>query len=297
VGIQGLVALSDSLYFIYDEMPEGGFGEDELIVVEGKTADAKTTRLSWNDIGSAGADLDTDELSVDFHNGLAVRQPDPSTITMYLSNFGDFSFSQIVEVTWIDSGSGFDFSAPVSSVLFTQDDLLAAIVNGNPAVPGPEGLPNSRAVAVLPGETPGEDQIVIWVDDPANNDTYILIYQISSGTFELFGGDVLEKVLENTGITDRLPESGRLLQNYPNPFNPSTEIVYSLTRDTHVELKIIDPLGRFVARLAEGFERAGDHARTWNGTDQEGREMPSGVYLCQLKTENQIRTHKLLLTR
>ena len=295
VGIQGLVALSDSLYFIYDELPEGGFGEDELIVVEGKTTDAKTTRLSLNDIGSAGANLDTDELSVDFHNGLAVRQPDPSTIKLYLSNFGDFSFNQIIEVTWIDSGNGFDFSAPVSSVLFSQDDLYTAIVDSNHAAF--EGLPNSRGVTILPGETPGDDQLVIWVDDPANNNTFILIYEISSKTFTLFGGDMLETVLETNGITDRLPERYRLLQNYPNPFNPYTEIVYSLPRDTHVELKIVDARGRFVTRLTEGFQRTGEHTQTWDGTNQDGQDMPAGVYLCQLKTENQLRTHKLLLIR
>jgi len=298
VGIQGLVALSDSLYFIYDESPVGGFGSDELIVVEGNTTDAKTTRISWNDIGSAGAGLDPDELSVDFHNGLAVRQPDPSTITLYLSNFGAFSYYQIIEVTWIDSGNGFNFSAPVSSVLFVDDDLLNAIVDNNPAALVPEGSANSRGVVILPGETPEDDQLVIWVDDSANNNTYILIYEISSKTFSLFGGDVLETALETTGITENwVPERYLLLQNYPNPFNPSTEIVYSLPRDTHVELTIVDALGRFVTRLAEGFQRTGEHTQTWNGTDQEGQDLPSGVYLCQLKTENQIQTHKLLLIR
>jgi hypothetical protein len=297
VGIQGLVALSDSLYFIYDELPGGGFGSDELIVVEGNTADAKTTRLSWNDIGSAGAGLDTDELSVDFHNGLAIRQPDPSTITMYLSNFGASSPAQIIEVTWIDSGNGFDFSAPVSSVLFFEVDLLEAIVDNNPTALVPEGLANSRGVAILPGETQGDDQLVIWVDDSANNNSYVLIYEFSGPAFTLFGGNVLETVLETTVITDWLPERCLLLQNYPNPFNPSTEIVYSLPRDTHVELKIVDALGRFVTRLADGFQHSGEHTQTWNGTDQEGQGMPSGVYLCQLKTENQTRTHKLLLIR
>ena len=297
VGIQGLVALSDSLYFIYDELPGGGFGNDELIMVEGNTTDAKTTRLSWNDIGSAGAGMGTDELSVDFHNGLAIRQPDPSTIKLYLSNFGAFSPCQIIEVTWIDSGNGFNFSAPVSSVLFFEDDLFIAIVENNPTALVPEGSANSRAVAILPGETPGDDRLVIWVDDSENNNSYILIYEITSPNFTLFGGDVLERALETTVTTDQLPERCLLFQNYPNPFNPSTEIVYSLPRDTHVELKIVDSLGRFVTRLAEGIQRSGEHTHTWNGTNQEGQGMPSGVYFCQLKTENQIRTHKLLLIR
>jgi len=297
MGIQGLVALSDSLYFLYDEMPEGGFGSDELIVVEGKTADAKTTRLSWNDIGSSGAGMGTDELSVDFHNGLAVRQPDSSTITMYLSNFGAFSEIQIIEVKWVDSGDGFDFGAPVSSVLFFEDGLLEGLAYNNPDVILPEGLSNSRAVAILPGETPADDQLVIWVDDSESDNSYILMYEFSSATFSLFGGNVLETVLETTGVTDQVPERHLLLQNYPNPFNPSTEIVYSLPRDTHVELEIFDALGRFVTRLDDGFQRSGEHTHTWNGTNQEGLDMPSGVYLCQLMTEHHTQTLKLLLVR
>ncbi len=202
VGIQGLATLSDSLYFLYDELPEGGFGSDELIVVEGNTTAAKTTRLSWNDIGSAGAGLSSDELSVDFHNGLAVRQPDPSTITMYLSNFGPFSDNQVIEVTWTDSGSGFDFSAPTSSVLFTEIDLFNAIdQNIGSGVP-PADRVNSRGVAILPGETAADDRLVIWVDDSSNNNTYMLIYDIAAESFSLFGSNALEELSYATDVSE-----------------------------------------------------------------------------------------------
>ncbi|MDZ7371724.1 MAG: T9SS type A sorting domain-containing protein [candidate division KSB1 bacterium] len=296
VGIQGLAVLSDSLYFLYDEAPGGGFGNDELIVVQGKSVDAKTTRLSWNQIGAAGAGLKPDELSVDFHNGLAVRQPDLSTIVVYLSNFGTFSDAQIIEVRWVDSGNGFDFSEPLSSVLFYENDLFAGIVDYNPTALVPEGKANSRGVAILPGETPADDQLLIWIDDRANN-TYMLMYKLADGTFSLFGGDALERALKPSRVTADVPESHLLLHNYPNPFNPSTEIVYSLPHNTHVELNILDALGRFVTRLVEGFQPAGEYTQTWNGKNNEGQDMPSGVYLCQLKTENQIRTHKMLLMR
>ncbi|MDZ7314837.1 MAG: T9SS type A sorting domain-containing protein [candidate division KSB1 bacterium] len=297
VGIQGLAVLSDSLYFLYDEAPGGGFGNDQLIIVEGSTPAAKTTTLSWNDIGSAGAGLQPDELSVDFHNGLAVRQPDPSTVKLYLSNFGSFSDAQIIEVTWVNSGNGFDFSAPISSVLFYENDLFAAIVDNNPAALVPEGKANSRGVAVLPGETQMDDQLLIWVDDSVNDNTYMLMYKFSDGSFSLFGGDALERALKTSRVTAGVPDSRLLLNNYPNPFNPSTEIVYSLPRNAFVELNILDARGRFVTRLAEGFQPAGEYTQTWNGKNNEGQEMPSGVYLCQLKTENQIRIHKMLLMR
>lgn len=202
VGIQGLVALNESLYFLYDELPDAGFGSDELIVVEGITTAANTTRLSWNDIGSAGAGLSTDELSVDFHNGLAVRQPDENTIVMYLSNFGTFSNNKIIEVTWNNSGRGFDFSSPSSTVLFTENDLYNAIADNNGAAEDPLEFANSRGVAVLPGETVSEDQLVIWVDDSGNSNTYMLLYDFTSSSFSLFGSDALEAVVDPTTVQD-----------------------------------------------------------------------------------------------
>lgn len=202
VGIQGLVALSDELYFLYDELPEDGFGSDELIVVEGTSTDAATTRISWNEIGSAGADLNTDELSVDFHNGLAVHQPDDATIVMYLSNFGTFSESQVIEVTWTDTGDGFDFSSPTTSVLITEPNLFNAIADNNGSAEDPVGLINSRGVSLLPGETAADDRLVIWADDSEDQDTYMVIYDIADESFSLFGGDALESVLEGTKVSD-----------------------------------------------------------------------------------------------
>ena len=106
VGIQGLVALDRNLYFLYDELaqPNAGFGDDALIIVQN---DAVAATYSWNQIGAAGAGLGTNELSVDFHNGLEVRQPNANTVEVYLSNFGQFSPAQIIKVTFFDP-SGVD---------------------------------------------------------------------------------------------------------------------------------------------------------------------------------------------
>lgn len=202
VGIQGLVALSDSLYFLYDELPDDGFGSDELIVVDGGGTDAATTRLSWNAIGDAGAGLATDELSVDFHNGLAVRQPDASTIVMYLSNFGAFSNSQVIEVTWTDSGNGFDFSSPTTRVLLTETNLFDAIADNNGDAADVAALANSRGVLVIPGETVADDRLAIWVDDTDNGNTYMVLYDLAADSFSLFGGDALENVLLETNVTN-----------------------------------------------------------------------------------------------
>lgn len=112
--------------------------------------------------------------------------------------------------------------------------------------------------------------------------------------------DALQEKFDATIVSHRMfktPENYLLVINYPNPFNPSTEIIYTLQRDTHVKLIIVDALGRSVTRLTDQFHPAGEYTQTWDGKNQQGQDMPSGVYLCRLKTDNQNRTHKLLLTR
>lgn len=107
-----------------------------------------------------------------------------------------------------------------------------------------------------------------------------------------------------TSVESTQESSGRspsasctLLKNYPNPFKPSTEIFYFLPRDTHTEVIIVDALGRFVIKLIDRFHAAGDYTQSWNGKDQYGREVPSGIYVCRLEIETQRQTLKLLLTR
>jgi len=86
--------------------------------------------------------------------------------------------------------------------------------------------------------------------------------------------------------------------NYPNPFNPSTTIKYSLSYDTHVELTIYDVKGRLVRRLISGVEKAGEHSVTWNGKDESGQSVSSGVYFCMLKIGSGKKiTKKMVLLR
>ena len=69
-----------------------------------------------------------------------------------------------------------------------------------------------------------------------------------------------------------------LYQNVPNPFNPTTSIPYMLEAGTHVKIGIYDVSGSRIAVLNEGKQTPGMHAAIWNGRDQSGRAVPSGVY-------------------
>ncbi len=86
-------------------------------------------------------------------------------------------------------------------------------------------------------------------------------------------------------------------QNYPNPFNPSTLISYRLTAFTDVELKTYDILGREVKTLLNDEEPAGQHSVRWDGTDQSGQRVASGVYYFKLATPGGSVTKKAVLIR
>jgi hypothetical protein len=79
------------------------------------------------------------------------------------------------------------------------------------------------------------------------------------------------------------PENYFLQQNYPNPFNPTTQIRYELPRSGYVSLTIFNALGQEVRHLVEKQQAAGYHDVTWNGRDQNGKPVPSGVYHYRLQ--------------
>jgi flagellar hook assembly protein FlgD len=80
-----------------------------------------------------------------------------------------------------------------------------------------------------------------------------------------------------------MPKTFALEQNYPNPFNPSTKISYALPVQSVVTLKIFNVLGQEVATLFNGAAAAGSYDIVWNGKDNSGKSVASGVYLYKLQ--------------
>jgi flagellar hook assembly protein FlgD len=88
-----------------------------------------------------------------------------------------------------------------------------------------------------------------------------------------------------------------LLSNYPNPFNPETQIDYELHVDGQVDLSIYNINGQLVSNLVSTNLEAGSYNVIWNGMDSNGAEVASGVYIMQLKTDNEIISNKITLLR
>jgi hypothetical protein len=95
-----------------------------------------------------------------------------------------------------------------------------------------------------------------------------------------------------------LPQTFSLAQNYPNPFNSATVIGFSLPEATDVELAVYNLAGQRVATLAQGNRAAGSYQLTWDGRDDAGRALASGVYVYRLCAGGKHeQAHKLLMLR
>jgi hypothetical protein len=81
-----------------------------------------------------------------------------------------------------------------------------------------------------------------------------------------------------------MPTNFGLSQNYPNPFNGLTTIRFALLKDGEATLSIFDILGRRIKLLQSGALIAGEHAITWNGTDESGTGVTSGIYFYRLES-------------
>lgn len=98
-----------------------------------------------------------------------------------------------------------------------------------------------------------------------------------------------------------VPAGFELLPNYPNPFNPNTTISFQLPAEAEVQLVVFNTLGQRINTLVNTTLTAGAHMAQWNGLDQKGRPVESGLYFCRLKaiTANGIfqQTRKMILSR
>lgn len=99
-----------------------------------------------------------------------------------------------------------------------------------------------------------------------------------------------------TDISDHMKNmTFELQQNFPNPFNPQTIIPYQLNQAEQVQLSVYDLSGRRVKNLVDTWQTAGRYDIVWNGTNDFGRPVASGIYLYKLQAGQQIITMKMAL--
>jgi hypothetical protein len=91
-----------------------------------------------------------------------------------------------------------------------------------------------------------------------------------------------------------VPKQFSVSQNYPNPFNPGTIINYALPKSSLVTIKISNILGQEVKTLVNGVQQAGNYSVQWNGDNNFGRLVASGVYLYRVEAGQNVKTMKMM---
>ena len=89
----------------------------------------------------------------------------------------------------------------------------------------------------------------------------------------------------------------RLVQNVPNPFNPKTAVVYEVPQACWTAVRVYDITGRLVRTLVDGTVEPGRHTATWDGRNDAGECVGSGVYFCTMETPEYHATHKMVLMK
>ena len=122
-------------------------------------------------------------------------------------------------------------------------------------------------------------------------------YYANDQSFEFFIDSTMCSSVTGIKNIPGIAEKFRLQQNYPNPFNPTTEITYDLPATTQVELTIFNLLGQKIRTIVNEIQAAGSYRLSWNARDENGKQVPSGVYIYLLKTGEFKQSRRMLLLR
>ena len=112
----------------------------------------------------------------------------------------------------------------------------------------------------------------------------------STITFTATGKSVVTRV---SFLREEFPENFALAQNYPNPFNPETNIKYQIPERVHVKISVFNLRGQKIRTLINQEQPAGYHNIRWDGCDEQGKMVVSGIYLYQIRARDFVCTKKM----
>ncbi len=142
---------------------------------------------------------------------------------------------------------------------------------------------------------------------PPSGTRTVTVRQTTTFTLTLANSVGTQSYTARVVVRGDVPSDFVLSQNFPNPFsanggttsggNPGTKIIVGIPRDDRVSLAVYDLLGRQVRVLVSGARTTGRYEILWDGTDERGEVLPSGVYFYTLVGTNFVQTRKMLLLR
>jgi parallel beta-helix repeat protein len=192
----------------------------------------------------------------------------------YLENYCNIKMGDYqAAITW--------FEAVISNPPSEMDSLLAVIDLGYVYLLMQENAPKASITCMYPQLKPKSRSAYITTRD----DMLANIYN-----------QVLIQPDDSYSIPDNMP-SPVLDKNFPNPFNSSTTISYTLPKEMQAELAIYNLKGQKIRSLVNGNQAKGMHSVVWNGTDDSGKHVSSGIYFSKLITSGKVITSKLIMLK
>ncbi|MBN2105235.1 PKD domain-containing protein [bacterium] len=116
----------------------------------------------------------------------------------------------------------------------------------------------------------------------SQNSGFIIVGKIDTGTVSVMN-------------QAEIPETFDLKQNYPNPFNPVTRIVYQIPKTCDVKISIYNSLGQKIRELVQDSNTPGVYTIFWNGHNDLGQKVPTGIYICRMSASGHIIYRKMML--
>ncbi|MDZ4722930.1 MAG: FlgD immunoglobulin-like domain containing protein [candidate division Zixibacteria bacterium] len=179
-----------------------------------------------------------------------------------------------VSTAWVDWREG-------KAKVYTQllDPAFNLIGANQPVASGNPEIMNSPSVYAERGRA-----WYVWSDPRSNG-------------FNIYGNTILYLPTGADDDRDNLPVSFELMQNFPNPFNPATTIAFTIPASGEVHLNVYNLIGQNVRELVGSALAAGSHYIEWDGTDNNGQRVASGIYLYTLTVGDISQSKKMLLLK
>ncbi len=284
-----------------------GYADDKYFIAIQDTTAGGETRLgdggnNTYDDNSNGGDTPLSMANIDPNTSIRFLVRDATT----LQSFDPYAVIRAntvkVAVDWVDSGwiagstvAGYIHEIPDGS----RADVHAAGYYDN-------GVWTVEFMRSLTTTGPNDTERDVQFDPADSYNFAVAMWDNSGGMSHTTDTNEHTLVFEPTGIGDDnggpgIPLSLVLSQNYPNPFNPSTSIRYTVPEgadeNSEVELQVYTIHGQLVRTLVQGTQSPGNYTIHWNGTNNSGINVPSGLYIYRLNVDDRSISKKMTLLK
>jgi flagellar hook capping protein FlgD len=199
------------------------------------------------------------------------------------------------------------FDAKLSNISADENrvtmGLISMVQEHKPALAAKTSVSNDDAIAYLTFRVDDlsltEFEIKPFTSDAPSHELSLIYNDYSTGTpvVQTISPEFQGGTIQISAAAKAIPESFGVAQNYPNPFNPSTEISYDLPESGNVSFEIYNILGQNVKTLVNGYQDAGSYTVTWNGDDESGGTVASGVYFYRITSGTYKDIKKMVLMK